>query len=266
VRNLATGEEIDGFTHPHTPRFLGDDLLVCESQPGTFVRRSAGGTTQSLELDGYTRGIAVVGTHAFVGVSSHRDKNGNAAVAVVDLESFACVDRIELPCSEVYDITTVPAAVVHGARTGFGTNAYRVAAVPLDLLAVHDRRRLGARLEKGDCGCRIGVDLPHGMHAGKTVMAPVTVENTGRAWLASIAPHPVFVASRFVDASGTQVDGARMPLPVPLGPDMRTELRLPITAPAAGTYRLSVSLVHEGEFWFDDVDVEFGASAGVRVS
>ena len=43
-------------------------------------------------------------------------------------------------------------------------------------------------------------------------------------------------------------------------------MTVPLTAPGPGTYRLSISLVQEQNFWFDDVDASAAASAMVHVS
>ena len=67
--NLRTGEEITGFSHPHTPRRVGDEWFVCESLNESFVRRDRAGTElQRVELGGYTRGVAFVDDRVLVGV------------------------------------------------------------------------------------------------------------------------------------------------------------------------------------------------------
>jgi hypothetical protein len=57
-----------------------------------------------------------------------------------------------------------------------------------------------------------------------------------------------------------------MPLPVALPPGHRTIVALPMAAPPPGVYRLTVSLVREGEYWFDDVDRGYGAAQRVSVT
>jgi hypothetical protein len=199
----------------------------------------------------------------YVGVSAKRNTSADAFLAVVDLANFSCVDRVPLPCSEIYDVVFVPDPLVHGLRTGLATNASRAATPGAGIagnagLPVHD-------VDPAACACTVSVSLPARAAAGDALLLDVTVENRGAAPLASVAPHAVFVASRWTAPGRDQVDGDRMPLPVVLRPGERASLVLPVVVPAAGDHRLSVSLVREGRFWFDDIDPAFGAGRDVRV-
>jgi hypothetical protein len=55
-------------------------------------------------------------------------------------------------------------------------------------------------------------------------------------------------------------------LPEVLAPDARTTVRVPIEAPAPGSYRLQIGLVQEGQFWFDDLDPECAVGIDCRVT
>ena len=43
LRNLGTGEEISGLSHPHTPRWIDGSWIVCESILSSVVRRDPRG-------------------------------------------------------------------------------------------------------------------------------------------------------------------------------------------------------------------------------
>ncbi|HET9730801.1 MAG TPA: DUF4915 domain-containing protein [Acidimicrobiia bacterium] len=247
--NLRTGEEIGGLSHPHTPRFVDGSWLLCESILGAFVQRDRKGIEQRrIDLGGYTRGFAAVDDHWLVGVSARRTPGGgDAHVAVIDPVNFAEIDRIALPCSEVYDIITAP--IDH------------VPAIALD-----DPVPPGRVLAPGECACRITANLLEVYDAGEALAFDVDVHNTGTATLASRRDLPVFVAARWLTPHGTQIDGDRVPLPEVLPPGARTTVRVPIEAPEPGSYRLQIGIVQEGQFWFDDLDPACAAGIDCRVT
>jgi hypothetical protein len=249
--NIRTGAEITGLSHPHTPRFVDREWFVCESISEAFVQRDAlGRELQRVALDGYTRGVAFRDHRVLVGVSARRDDaSANAHVAVVDRRSFTVLDRIPLPCSEVYDLAVVPAAIADGIRGGFV-----------------DREVLGPRLDRAQCSCRVRVMVPATLRAGEPRALEVEIENTGTAQLVSRAPYPVFVASRWIDEQSAPTDGDRVPLPCALAPGARALVKVPIEAPASpGRYQLVISLVQEGEFWFDEIDTMSAARDDIDV-
>ena len=249
--NLRTGEEITGFSHPHTPRRVGDEWFVCESLNESFVRRDrAGVELQRVEIGGYTRGVAFVDDRVFVGVSARREHPGSDAhVAMLDCNSFKVLGRIPLPCSEIYEVIAVPADLAAGVGRGY-----------------LDRDQAGAVLDRQRCGCRVRAELPDRMQSNEPRALDVEIENTGTADLVSRPPHPVFVATRWIDAHGDAIDGDRVPLPVALAPGERTRATVPIQAPAGGRHQLVLSLVHEGHFWFDELDAANGLRREVIVS
>ena len=127
------------------------------------------------------------------------------------------------------------------------------------------RSEVGDWLDPQTCGCLVTADLREQVRAHESWNVAAEVQNAGDAWLASVEPHPVLVASRWIAADGSQRDGDRVPLPWVLAPGERAQVTVPLTAPGPGTYRLSVSLVQEQNFWFDDVDPSAAASATVHV-
>jgi hypothetical protein len=146
-----------------------------------------------------------------------------------------------------------------------------VIGVPADLAAgVHrgfvDRDQPGAVLDRQHCSCRVRADLPDRMQSNEPRALEVEIENTGRVDLVSRPPHPVFLATRWIDAHGDPIDGDRVPLPVALAPGEHTRATVPIQAPAGGRYQLVLSLVHEGHFWFDELDAANGLRREVIVT
>jgi hypothetical protein len=266
--NLETGEELGSLSHPHTPRFVDGDWLVCESIAHAIVRRDHKGVVmKECELGGYTRGLCRVDGRLLVGVSAKRKGEvTDAHVAVLDLDTFAVEDRIAVPCAEIYEVLSVPNTLVEGVRVGFATNAYRAALdARLERPVTGGRGQLGAALERSECGCRIVAILPTTVHAGEAWLVDVEVTNTGTAWLASVAPHPVYLASRWIGTDGQQVDGDRVPLPDVLPPGRSTRALLPLAAPTPGAYRLAISLVQERRLWFDEIDPDFATAVNIGV-
>ena len=67
----------------------------------------------------FTRGVAFVGSFALVGGNARRDQDDDRAeIAVVDLRSLAVLERIPMPCLEVYDIVLVGDSHARGLRLG----------------------------------------------------------------------------------------------------------------------------------------------------
>ena len=210
-----------------------------------------GKRTRDVTLGGYTRGLAVVGDQLLVGVSAPRDEpDASAAVVTVDRNTLEQQHRVALPCREIYDVVSVPAVYADAVRAGFATNTYRVGT----MVAAEWRAA-----DPAADACAIRMSFPAERIEGDRWSAAVEVENTGRSWLGSVAPQPIFLASRWIGGGGTQIDGDRMALPVVLAPGQRTVMTLPIGAPAPGEYELRVALVREGFYWLD------GASAHVKV-
>jgi acetolactate synthase-1/2/3 large subunit len=130
--NVRTCEEVlSGLITPHNPTRVDDTWLMCWSVTHQLVEVSlCGQVTRVLTLDGWTRGLAVHGDIAFVGVSAHRydrQRGSTSHIAVVDRHRWKVLGRIELPCREVYDIALVDDNLVRGARLGFKTNPHRLA-------------------------------------------------------------------------------------------------------------------------------------------
>ncbi len=77
VMDVTSGEVIArGLSMPHSPRWHGGQLWVCESGTGTLgiIDMKAGKYEPIAEVPGFTRGIDFVGNLAFVGLSQVRER------------------------------------------------------------------------------------------------------------------------------------------------------------------------------------------------
>jgi len=118
----------DGLSMPHSPRMLGDDVLLLESGRGTLVRvdPKTGERDTIAFCPGYLRGMAIFGDFALVGLSRLRESAFGAlplhselerlglapwcGVAIVDLRSGAVVEFIhyETQITELFDVAILP--------------------------------------------------------------------------------------------------------------------------------------------------------------
>jgi hypothetical protein len=291
VVDLRTGRDVlTGLCQPHTPRRVGDRWFVCESLIGTLTECAADGSIlRRASIERFTRGLAVVGGRwALVGGNGHRQVPGDRAeVVVVDLMTMRVVERIPLPCMEVYDIVAAPPGLARGLAMGFGANParaveqHRAAARPeADRPTPPDARltlaspRVAAGL--AGLGRRPPADSLAGwglrgrlaatMAAGSAPVAPVEVVNRSRRPLASVPPRVVKVAARWIplpdgdvpeaqetpgeEAEGVVVNPA-VALPRLVMPGERVPVDVPLEVPAVpGRYQLRVALGQSGVGWF----------------
>ena len=76
VMDVASGVVVTrGLSMPHSPRWYGGKLWVCESGAGTLgtIDLSTGKYEPIVEVPGFTRGVAFAGNFAFVGLSQVRE-------------------------------------------------------------------------------------------------------------------------------------------------------------------------------------------------
>lgn len=123
VRNVWTGETLaTGLAHPHSLVSLGDRLALCESAP---MRVAVLGDQRCQQLDGYTRGLCVVGDKLYVGASVRRRVSkstghvspaggsllptGGCTVSRLSLESFEVEQSYDLSAyaPEIYDLLPI---------------------------------------------------------------------------------------------------------------------------------------------------------------
>lgn len=114
-----------GLSMPHSPRWHDGRLWVLESGTGDVVRvdPATGGRESIVNLPGFTRGLALAGHYAFVGLSKIRAKSAmdgvplaarrgelTCGVAAVDLRSGSVVGTLEFQTAveEIYDVRLLP--------------------------------------------------------------------------------------------------------------------------------------------------------------
>jgi uncharacterized protein (TIGR03032 family) len=128
LMDVADGEVITrGLSMPHSPRWYGGRLWVCESGAGTlgFVDPSTGRYEAIAQVPGFTRGLDFAGKLAFVGLSQVResavfsgipiterlkDDERTCGVCVVDLTSGQMVAllRFDTAVQEIFAVTVLP--------------------------------------------------------------------------------------------------------------------------------------------------------------
>ena len=116
---------LSGLTMPHSPRLVGDRLLLLHSGFGRLVTAdpSNGRLETIVTLPGYTRGLAVHDSLAFVGLSKIRGVSSmegapiaahperlRCGVAVVDLATSQVIAHIHFTSGidELFDIQMLP--------------------------------------------------------------------------------------------------------------------------------------------------------------
>jgi uncharacterized protein (TIGR03032 family) len=124
--DVPTGAVVSrGLSMPHSPRWHDGRLWVCESGTGgvACVDPAAGRRETVAALPGFTRGLAVAGPYAFVGLSKIRatsamdgvplaERRGElkCGVAAVDLGSGRVVGSLEFETAveEIFDVQLLP--------------------------------------------------------------------------------------------------------------------------------------------------------------
>jgi hypothetical protein len=283
VLDLRTGRDVlAGLTHPHAPRRRDDLWYVCESTPGRLTELDlAGRVRRRLPVRRFTRGLALLGGSpggwALVGGNAHRDHDEDRAeVVVVDLGSFEIVERIPLPCLEVYDIVPVPAALARGVALGFGSNAARaveqhrssrrpaerrptdpeVAVRLATPRAAREAAVMGRVLDPADARhCGVQGSLPAEMAAGTVRTVTFDVVNRSSRAIGTVLPRPVKLAARWypiaVGQRGKPVANPRVPLPRVVSAGAQTPVDVPLEVPGEpGLYEVWVALHQPRLGWF----------------
>jgi hypothetical protein len=222
---------------------------------------------------------------ALVGGNAHRDHDDDRGeVAVVDLETFEVVERVPMPCHEIYDIVPVPTLLAQGAALGFAGNPAR---------AVEQHRSAGRGPEARPTGdganvrlvapraaadlAAAGLPLPaeqarlvgvRGQLPSEAIAAavePLEVEVTNRSTgpLVSALPRPIKVGARWLPLGdhelgdglgedlGDAIANPVVPLPRLLPAGYRTRMDVPLEVPAQpGRYQLRVALHQAKVGWF----------------
>jgi uncharacterized protein (TIGR03032 family) len=122
IIDIASGELVTrGLSMPHSPRWHEGRLWVLESGTGgvVLVDQATGRRETVIELPGFTRGWALVGPYAFVGLSKIRPTSAmdgvpiaerrdelKCGVAVVDLRRGVTIGLLEFQTAieEIFDV------------------------------------------------------------------------------------------------------------------------------------------------------------------
>jgi hypothetical protein len=128
----------------------------------------------------------------------------------------------------------------------------------------------GEALVVEDCRVRIEAQLPTELPVDMLIELDCTIENLGRAEMATCAPFPVHISYKWLDQyTGLRVagiEGLRTGLGEPLKPNESRTFHVQVKAPeTAGDYVLHLTLVQENVAWFDDLDPDNGCAAMVQV-
>jgi uncharacterized protein (TIGR03032 family) len=137
VIDVATSETIaGGFAMPHSPRVHDGQIWLLDSGRGSLVRVDPihGTIDVVARFPGYTRGLALLGNLAFVGLSKIRetstfggvpiaeDRNRlKCGVGIVDLQSGKLVGQFEFKSGveEVFDVSLIPGKLLAAMRGPF---------------------------------------------------------------------------------------------------------------------------------------------------
>jgi uncharacterized protein (TIGR03032 family) len=128
MMDVASGEFVTrGLSMPHSPRWHDGQLWVLESGTGSVARVDlASGRRETIAtLPGFTRGLALAGPYAFVGLSKIRATSAmdgvplaerrdqlQCGIAVIDLRSGQTVAFLEFQTAveEIFDVQLLAAA------------------------------------------------------------------------------------------------------------------------------------------------------------
>jgi acetolactate synthase-1/2/3 large subunit len=277
VFDLLTGADIvNGLSCPHDPRLIDGSWLICNSGEHelVIVDAASGLVTGRVELEGWTRGLAIAGDVIYAGESANRATpvpGQLASIAVIDRRTWSVVDRLALPCEEVFDVVLAPAALARGVRQGFRTNPLRAAEQDQHSLfqeaGVRPARlwAVGEPLPASACRIRISATLPEWLAAGTIHECECVIANAGDAILVTAPPNPVHISYRWIRGD-EKIEGLRSALPEALPPGAERPCRFSLQAPQEpGDYRLTVTAVQEQVAWFDELDGRNAWSGRVRI-
>ncbi|PNV96700.1 group 2 family glycosyltransferase [Pseudomonas protegens] len=113
VQDLFTGQRyVEGLSQPHSLVRHGENLLVANSECKEIREYSLDGSLLRVAvLDGYTRGICIVGDLLYVGLSCSRNIEDDsvpfATVLALDLETWVERGRLHLNAREIYSIISI---------------------------------------------------------------------------------------------------------------------------------------------------------------
>ncbi len=91
LMDIRTNEVLlSGLSMPHSPRWHANDLWFLESGKGRLCRYANGRGEEIARVPGFTRGLHMVGDHAFIGVSKVRESATFSGLPVTRLARRVC--------------------------------------------------------------------------------------------------------------------------------------------------------------------------------
>lgn len=138
--DVDTGEIVaQGFAMPHSPRVHLGQIWLCDSGRGALVRVDPrdGSVSTVARFPGYTRGLAMIGTLAFVGLSRIRETSTfggvpiaenrerlKCGVGVVDVQTGELVGQFEFKSGveEIFDVSLLPLSRFAAVRGPFSSD------------------------------------------------------------------------------------------------------------------------------------------------
>ena len=209
VFDVESGENLlTGLSCPHHPRFVDGAWVVGNSAKKELLQidPATGSCQKHVQLNGWTRGLAVTDKYVFVGESANRrdpQKNLNASIAVVSRHDWKVLEQIPVPCREIYDLALAPTGLLTGLRRGFSTNSLRIAEQEqyalFHQLGVEPQRlwATGEALAPEACRIKITATLPAELPMDKVVEVDCLIENLGAEFLVTAPPNPVHISYKW---------------------------------------------------------------------
>jgi hypothetical protein len=125
IFKTSTGEDVvSGLNCPHHPKFLDGYWLVCNASthPVVLVESETGHLVRCVQLNGWTRGLAVSEAWIFAGVSVPRhdpvNVNDRAYIAVISRDTWKVEGMCSVDSREIGDISIVPVPLAESVRRG----------------------------------------------------------------------------------------------------------------------------------------------------
>lgn len=132
---------------------------------------------------------------------------------------------------------------------------------------VEHKSRKGSEIQSPSFNLEL-LEVPAAVAARQRFGLRVRLVNLCPSALSSDLANPVHLSYHWFDEHNhCEVwDGLRTRLPFEVAPDNCAEFRIDVAPPdSPGSYRLDVTLVQEGKFWFNERDARLVASQAVRV-
>ena len=140
VMDVESGQTVArGFAMPHSPRWHLGQIWLLDSGRGALVRidPNSGEVSTVARFPGYTRGLALVGSLAIVGLSKIRetstfggvpiaeDREGlKCGVGMVDIRTGKLMGQFEFTSGvdEIFDVSAIPHARMTALRGPFASD------------------------------------------------------------------------------------------------------------------------------------------------